>query len=170
MPRRRHDLPEPATSNQTDILNERTSLPISACSISAASWPGPGRTDSRGPRAPTSSRSSGPATATTRSWGPPFLAAADGAPSKESGYFLSVNRGKRSVTVDLATAEGQATIREIAAHCDVVLENFKAGDASALRSLGYDDLKAVKPEPHLLLDHRLRPDRTEAATTPPTIS
>ncbi|MFL6704443.1 MAG: CaiB/BaiF CoA transferase family protein [Paraburkholderia graminis] len=81
----------------------------------------------------------------TRSWGPPFLAAADGAPSKESGYFLSVNRGKRSVTVDLATAEGQATIREIAAHCDVVLENFKAG-ALKRYGLGYDDLKAVKPD------------------------
>lgn len=81
----------------------------------------------------------------TRSWGPPFLAAADGAPSKESGYFLSVNRGKRSVTVDLATPEGQATIREIATHCDVVLENFKAG-ALKRYGLGYEDLKAVKPD------------------------
>jgi len=81
----------------------------------------------------------------TRSWGPPFLQASDGTPSKESGYFLAVNRGKRSVAVDLATPEGQATVRAIAAQCDVVLENFKAGTLERY-GLGYDDLKAVKPD------------------------
>lgn len=81
----------------------------------------------------------------TRSWGPPFLPASDGAPSKESGYFLAVNRGKRSVAVDLATPEGQETVRAIALHCDVVLENFKAGTL-ARYGLGYEDLKAVKPD------------------------
>ncbi|MBW9105284.1 CaiB/BaiF CoA transferase family protein [Paraburkholderia phenoliruptrix] len=81
----------------------------------------------------------------TRSWGPPFLQASDGTPSKESGYFLAVNRGKRSVAVDLATPEGQATVRAIAAQCDVVLENFKAGTLERY-GLGYDDLKVVKPD------------------------
>lgn len=81
----------------------------------------------------------------TRSWGPPFLKDLEGNRSKESGYFLSVNRGKRSVAVDLATAEGQETIRALAAHCDVVLENFKAG-ALKRYGLAYDDLKAVKPD------------------------
>lgn len=81
----------------------------------------------------------------TRSWGPPFLEASDGTPSKESGYFLSVNRGKRSVAVDLATSEGQETVRALAAQCDVVLENFKAG-ALKRYGLAYDDLKAVKPD------------------------
>lgn len=81
----------------------------------------------------------------TRSWGPPFLKDRDGVASKESGYFLSVNRGKRSVAVDLATPEGQQTVRALAAQCDVVLENFKTG---ALRRYGlaYEDLKAVKPD------------------------
>jgi crotonobetainyl-CoA:carnitine CoA-transferase CaiB-like acyl-CoA transferase len=81
----------------------------------------------------------------TRSWGPTFLKASDGTPSKESGYFLSVNRGKRSVAVDLATPEGQETVRALAAQCDVVLENFKAG-ALKRYGLAYDDLKAVKPD------------------------
>ncbi|MEM5437804.1 CaiB/BaiF CoA-transferase family protein [Paraburkholderia diazotrophica] len=81
----------------------------------------------------------------TRSWGPPFLKDAQGKPSQESGYFLSVNRGKRSVTVDLATSEGQDTVRALAAQSDVVLENFKAG-ALKRYGLGYDDLKAAKPD------------------------
>ena len=49
----------------------------------------------------------------TRAWGPPFLADAEGKPSAESAYFLSVNRGKKSVTVDLAHPEGQALIRQL---------------------------------------------------------
>jgi crotonobetainyl-CoA:carnitine CoA-transferase CaiB-like acyl-CoA transferase len=81
----------------------------------------------------------------TRTWGPPFLNDRDGRPTRESGYFLAVNRGKRSVTVDLATAAGQQTVRAIAAHCDIVLENFKAGTL-ARYGLAYDDLKAVRPD------------------------
>lgn len=80
----------------------------------------------------------------TRSWGPPFLADAAGKPTKEAGYFLSVNRGKRSVAVDIATPEGQAVVRAIAERSDVVIENFKAG---ALAKYGLDaaSLRAVKP-------------------------
>ena len=80
----------------------------------------------------------------TRSWGPPFLKAADGTPTKEAGYYLSVNRGKRSVTIDMATTQGQAIIRKLAEQSDVVVENFKVG---ALARYGLDaaSLRALKP-------------------------
>ena len=77
----------------------------------------------------------------TRSWGPPFLADTDGEPTRDAGYFLSVNCGKRSVTVDLAKPEGQGIVRRLAAGADVVIENFKVGklaryglDAASLRA------------------------------------
>src|SRR3954469_11645388 len=57
----------------------------------------------------------------TRTWGPPFLAGPDGEPTANSGYFLSVNRGKRSVAVDLSSTDGQRVIRELAASSDIVL-------------------------------------------------
>jgi crotonobetainyl-CoA:carnitine CoA-transferase CaiB-like acyl-CoA transferase len=81
----------------------------------------------------------------TRSWGPPFLAASDGTSTREAGYYLSVNRGKRSVTVDLAKPKGQAIIRALAQTADVVIENFKAG---ALAKYGLDatSLRAEKPD------------------------
>lgn len=80
----------------------------------------------------------------TRAWGPPFLKAADGTLTREAGYFLSVNRGKRSVTIDIASAEGQALLRDLAQRCDVVVENFRAG---ALVRYGLDaaSLRALKP-------------------------
>ena len=55
----------------------------------------------------------------TRAWGPPFLSDAEGRATKEAGYFLSVNRGKRSVALDIATAEGQAIVRKLAESADV---------------------------------------------------
>ncbi|WP_270933130.1 CaiB/BaiF CoA transferase family protein [Falsiroseomonas oryzae] len=80
----------------------------------------------------------------TRAWGPPFLTAEDGTPTKEAGYFLAVNRGKRSVTLDIARPEGQELARRLAAGCDVVVENFKAG---ALARYGLDaaSLRASRP-------------------------
>jgi crotonobetainyl-CoA:carnitine CoA-transferase CaiB-like acyl-CoA transferase len=80
----------------------------------------------------------------TRAWGPPFLRGEDGTPTREAGYFLSVNRGKRSVTIDIARPEGQALVRDLAQRCDVVVENFKAG---ALAKYGLDaaSLRAIKP-------------------------
>src|SRR5262245_24624493 len=80
----------------------------------------------------------------TRSWGPPFLKDRDGKETKESAYFLSVNRGKKSVTLDIATPEGAKIARELAAKCDVLLENYKVGGL-AKYGLGYDDLKAINP-------------------------
>jgi crotonobetainyl-CoA:carnitine CoA-transferase CaiB-like acyl-CoA transferase len=60
----------------------------------------------------------------TRGWGPPWLASDDG---RESAYFLSTNRNKRSITLDLATPEGQDLVRELVRHADVLVENFRAG-------------------------------------------
>jgi len=80
----------------------------------------------------------------TRSWGPPFLKDKDGNATKEAGYYLSVNRGKRSVTLDIAKPEGQAILRKLAEQCDIVVENFRAG---ALKRYGLDaaSLRARKP-------------------------
>ncbi|WP_442920918.1 CaiB/BaiF CoA transferase family protein [Mesorhizobium sp. CCNWLY176] len=80
----------------------------------------------------------------TRKWGPPYLTGSDGKPTKESGYYLSVNRGKRSVEVDISTEQGQAVIREIAKTSDIVLENFKSGTLDRY-GLGYEHLKAENP-------------------------
>ena len=80
----------------------------------------------------------------TRSWGPPFLKDKDGAETRESAYFLSVNRGKKSVTLDVAKPEGQRIARELAAKCDVLLENYKVGGL-AKYGLAYEDLRKINP-------------------------
>lgn len=79
----------------------------------------------------------------TRGWGPPFLTNADGSRG-DAAYFQSANRGKWSVCIDMASPEGQALIRGLAAKSDVVIENFKVG---GLRKYGldYESLKAVNP-------------------------
>jgi len=79
-----------------------------------------------------------------RTYGPPFLMDRDGKSTGTAAFFLACNRGKKSVTVDLATAEGQQIVRDLAASCDVVLENFRAG---ALQKYGLDhaSLRAVNP-------------------------
>jgi crotonobetainyl-CoA:carnitine CoA-transferase CaiB-like acyl-CoA transferase len=78
----------------------------------------------------------------TRGWGPPFLKDKSGRDTRDAGYFLAVNRGKRSIAVDLAEGEGQRIVRALAGRADIVLENFKAGTL-AKYGLGYDDLRAV---------------------------
>lgn len=80
----------------------------------------------------------------TRSWGPPYLAALDGSETRESGYYLSANRGKRSVTVDLNSPEGQDIVRKIADESDIVLENYKAGTL-ARYGLAYEDMRKRNP-------------------------
>lgn len=79
----------------------------------------------------------------TRQWGPPF-ASVDGGGNEESLYFLATNRGKRSMTLDLSDARGQKVVHELAAHCDVVVENFKVG-ALARYGLDYETLKGINP-------------------------
>ncbi len=83
----------------------------------------------------------------TRGWGPPFLAAADGTPTREAGYFLAVNRGKRSVTIDVSKPEGQAIVRRLAAESDVVIENYKVG---ALARYGLDAASLRADDPRLI--------------------
>jgi crotonobetainyl-CoA:carnitine CoA-transferase CaiB-like acyl-CoA transferase len=83
----------------------------------------------------------------TRSWGPPFLRDVDGNLTGESGYYLSVNRGKRSVSLDIATAEGQAIVRQLAQTADIVIENFKVG---ALARYGLDAASLRECNPRLI--------------------
>jgi formyl-CoA transferase len=80
----------------------------------------------------------------TRSWGPPWLKDAAGRDTREAAYFLSVNRGKKSVTLDISKPAGQALLRELAAKSDVLVENYKVGDL-ARYGLGYEDLRHVNP-------------------------
>lgn len=63
----------------------------------------------------------------------------------ETAYFNSMNRNKRSVTLDLATPEGQQLARELARQCDVVVQNFKFGGAEKM-GLGYEQVKALRPD------------------------
>ena len=79
----------------------------------------------------------------TRQWGPPFVSV-DGGGNEESLYFLATNRGKRSMTLDLSDSRGQKVVHELAAHCDVVVENFKVG-ALARYGLDYETLKEINP-------------------------
>ncbi len=79
----------------------------------------------------------------TRHWGPPYAQSADGA-TRESAYFLSTNRGKRSICVDITTSEGQEVLRALASDSDVFVENFKVG-ALAQYGLDYPRLKALNP-------------------------
>ena len=80
----------------------------------------------------------------SRAFGPPWLKDAEGKDTSESAYFACANRGKKSITVNLAAPEGQRIVRELAAKCDVLLENYKPGDL-ARYGLGYEDLKKVNP-------------------------
>ena len=80
----------------------------------------------------------------TRSWGPPFLKDKDGNETDDAAYFLSANRGKKSVTVDITTPEGQGLIRNLALECDVLLENYKVGGLKKY-SLDYESLSKVNP-------------------------
>ncbi len=81
----------------------------------------------------------------TRTWGPPFLVGDDGQESHEAAYYLGTNRNKRSVTCDIARPEGQRLIRQLAAQCQVFIENFKVGDM-ARYGLDYAALKAINPK------------------------
>jgi len=79
----------------------------------------------------------------TRGWGPPFIANPDGSRG-DAAYFLSTNRGKSSVLIDMSKPDGQKLIRELAAKSDVVLENFKVGGLKKY-GLDYESLRAVNP-------------------------
>ncbi|MFG0381823.1 CaiB/BaiF CoA transferase family protein [Pseudomonas sp. zbq_18] len=80
----------------------------------------------------------------TRHWGPPYIKDAEGNDSREAAYFQCANRNKQSLTLDFTQPEGQRLVRELAAQCDVLLENFKVGGLKAY-GLDYESLKAVNP-------------------------
>ena len=80
----------------------------------------------------------------TRGWGPPFITNPDGSRG-DAAYFLSANRGKSSVAIDMANPRGQQLIRGIAAKSDVVIENFKVGGLKKY-GLDYNSLKAINPQ------------------------
>jgi glutaryl-CoA transferase len=80
----------------------------------------------------------------TREWAPPFVAEPPGSPLDESVYFWTCNRGKRSVVADIATAEGQALVRRLAAASDVLIENYRVGTL-ARYGLDYGTLSAANP-------------------------
>jgi len=84
----------------------------------------------------------------TRAWGPPYLKDADGLDTSEAAYFLGANRNKRSLAVDLATAEGQAIVRRLAGQVDVLVENFKVGD---LARYGLDAQSLLAEHPGLVI-------------------
>lgn len=80
----------------------------------------------------------------TRGWGPPYLKDGDGNDSTEAAYYLGTNRNKRSLTLDISTADGQALARRLIGRCDVLVENYKVGGL-AKYGLAYDDLKDEFP-------------------------
>ncbi|MFK7839594.1 MAG: CaiB/BaiF CoA transferase family protein [Bdellovibrionales bacterium] len=80
----------------------------------------------------------------TRKWGPPFLEDAKGVPTSESAYYLSCNRNKQSIAVDITKPEGQAIIHQLIAKSDVLIENFKVGGLKKY-GLGYEQLKEKHP-------------------------
>lgn len=80
----------------------------------------------------------------SRTFGPPWVKDRKGRETKDSAYFTSANRGKKSITVNVAAPQGQALIRAMARECDVLIENYKHGDL-ARYGLGYNDLKSVNP-------------------------
>ena len=80
----------------------------------------------------------------TRQWGPPFLKDRNGNETRESAYYLCANRNKRSVAVDMSKRDGQRIIRELAAHCDVLIENFKTGGLKKY-GLDHENLCAALP-------------------------
>jgi len=80
----------------------------------------------------------------SRAFGPPWVKDKAGKDTKDSAYFTSANRGKKSITVNISSAAGQAIVRELARAADVLIENYKFGDL-ARYGLGYDDLRALNP-------------------------
>jgi len=80
----------------------------------------------------------------TRRMGP-FLTGADGNETNDSAFFLCCNRGKQSVTVDISKPEGAELVRRLAARCDVVVENYKAGSLKKY-GLDYESIRAVRPD------------------------
>lgn len=87
-----------------------------------------------------------PAGDDTRGWGPPFVQN-DAGENLDAAYFHSCNRGKRSITVDFRTEEGQATVRDLVRDADILIENFKVG---GLAKYGLDHASLKDDNPRLI--------------------
>ena len=83
----------------------------------------------------------------TRTWGPPFVTGPDGERTDLSAYFMSANRNKKSVALDISNAEGQQVVRALAAKADILIENFKPG---SLAKFGLDHDTMLRDFPHLV--------------------
>lgn len=83
----------------------------------------------------------------TRAWGPPFLQGPGGVETTDSAYFASTNRGKKSITLDVASADGQAIVRALSKTCDVFVENYKVGD---MARYGLDHATLAEENPRLV--------------------
>ncbi|MDY0271207.1 MAG: CaiB/BaiF CoA-transferase family protein [Advenella sp.] len=81
----------------------------------------------------------------TRAWGPPYLKDAQGNDTSEAAYYLSANRNKRSIAIDIASEEGSKLVRDLAKSCDILVENFKVGGLKKY-GLDYDSIKAINPK------------------------
>ena len=80
----------------------------------------------------------------SRGWGPPFVGEPFGPYAGESAYFIAANRNKRSITVNLKSAEGQEVVRRLAGVSDVMVENYRTGVLDNM-GLGYDDMHTLNP-------------------------
>ncbi len=80
----------------------------------------------------------------SRGWGPPFVGEPYGPYPGESAYFLSTNRNKQSITINLKSTQGQQIIRQLAMKSDVFVENYRTGVLDKM-GLGYQDLQALNP-------------------------
>ena len=80
----------------------------------------------------------------TRGWGPPYMKDAAGKDTSEAAYFVSVNRNKKSVTLDISKPEGQKIARELAMKSQVLIENYKVGNLKRY-ALDFDSLKQENP-------------------------
>src|SRR3989442_11937369 len=79
-----------------------------------------------------------------RAFGPPYLKDPEGKENNNNSFYLCANRNKKSVTVNIATPEGQDIVRDLAKSCDVMMENYKVGDLKRYR-LDYESIKAINP-------------------------
>ena len=96
----------------------------------------------------------------TRGWGPPFVnpRGTQDEASRESTYFLSANRNKESITLNLKAEDDRQVLLDLVRRADVLVENFRTGVLDRL-GLGFDTLHAIEPRPGDPLHHRLRPRR-----------
>ena len=80
----------------------------------------------------------------SRAYGPPWVKDKEGRDTRDSAYFTSANRGKKSITLNISKPEGQAIVRELARTSDVLIENYKHGDLDRY-GLGFKDLSTLNP-------------------------